>query len=1444
MVKVKGIPTPPQKIKSSMFFSHYQISEDTVAKLPQQITLIAFPPSGASTSFFSSMVPALFNLGVQTVGVNTPTKSAFADANAMKELYPYETDLGDAVDRYFDDLVSAFIETDMANSYPYAVLGHSAGCMNAKAFVDRLKARGVVSPIMVFFSGSNAPSSSHQKFDPTTTDAQLLSSLKAWNSGEDVEVNLKDLRDDLEWSNTCCEKFVDTCDVKSVVSWGSEDLDAAVTKDGLDQWKNLLVNSETSYISKPGGHHYLRSHATFFAETLDGELKKLSVEGGKIVAGWNSKVQMEWPEEATLHQQFVEQAKRTPDNVAVIDGDKELTYRELDELSTLVAQHLYHKCGVRVGDSTGIFMERCWQFLVCYIGALKAGGAYMPLEVVYPKDLLTRVLESSTPKCVLTKKAFKSKIMKEQSTFSLDDDGSWIDSLKNAGLPKLPEDTGATPESMAYIVMSSGTTGTPKGICCPHRGAVHSYWYRRNFDPSGPDDVEACNVFFVWECLRPLLIGYKMLVIPDEVVYDPMGLVDLLEKHKVTRMLFTPSLLAHTLSSLDDEVLKTKLRLFNYVNLCGEVVTRKLAETFNTLFPDCKLVNLYSISECHDAAQSVLCGPNNELYGPSRSPKYACAGKVIPNVCLHVLDNKQKECPIGVFGEVYVSGPTVAIGYLNKPEQTAERFPPNPFQSTTEPNNTRIYRTGDRGRFLPDGQLEVAGRIAFFVKIRGYSVVPSAIESTLADHKDIATAVVLAIGDIADFDKKLVAYVLPKRWEVVPTQKELKEYCKQNLPPYAVPNIFVPLQALPVSEGTGKKLDTKKLPGWDESNKLVAEMEKELKSRGAGGDNRGGDDATFVLTPNESAVAKIWQQVCGLEDGDVAGKLAPTDTFYDAGGSSLKLAEVAKLMSEATGRDIRIKEIVADPSLAAMGVVFSDPSQRIVAEIWRTVVGISADDVSSEINSGDTFYDIGGSSLQLAEVAKLMTEEAGGVEIKIKEIVADPSLAAMGKLLQDATEGKITRRTRRAESIIDLKSEAYLDSSIYPAPTRRAVSRYRTASARFLPRRVFLTGGTGFLGAHLLYELVVVRQMQTYALVRAKTAEDAITRLIGVLKYYNLIDENDDPESTSGCSPELDLFMDLCVPVLGDLNSPMLGMEGTRFELISGEVDSIIHCGADVNLSKSYADLKKTNVLGTQEVLRMGVTNGISGDLGMSFAHVKSVYYISSNGIFPTNYKGDRLESADLSKDEIWLSYHDGYGKTKWVSEQMVSEVQSRGLPCTILRPGNMSAGKNGAWNKNDFYVLFIRACIELKAAPEKEELDKLGWEMDLTPVDWAAEAIVTAVLTPSMTLGKIMHIQNHRPAIKMSQVISMLETMGFAFDSRVSIEEWRKVCSSGSSKNDTLAAVTVAFESFALYFGVEGKFDCENLMRIVEKGKVEGCPEIDAAYLRKALEWIGVEVP
>ena len=195
----------------------------------------------------------------------------------------------------------------------------------------------------------------------------------------------------------------------------------------------------------------------------------------------------------------------------------------------------------------------------------------------------------------------------------------WLDKLKSNPPPALPSDTGATPDTMAYVVMSSGTTGTPKGICCPHRGAVHSYHWRHTNNPINPGvDVSGCNVFFVWECIRPLLAGGTTLIIPDHCVYDPKALTNIIEKYSVSRMQFTPSLLAHTMASLSDDVLQAKMKSFKYVNLCGEVVTRNMVSKFNRLFPDCELVNLYSISECHDVAQANLSGPNNELQGPSR----------------------------------------------------------------------------------------------------------------------------------------------------------------------------------------------------------------------------------------------------------------------------------------------------------------------------------------------------------------------------------------------------------------------------------------------------------------------------------------------------------------------------------------------------------------------------------------------------------------------------------------------------------------------------------------------------------------------------------------------------------------------------------------------------------------------------------------------------------
>ena len=966
------------------------------------------------------------------------------------------------------------------------------------------------------------------------------------------------------------------------------------------------------------------------------------------------------------------------------------------------------------------------------------------------------------------------------------------------------------------------------------------------------------------------MCGARMLVIPDEVVYDPVAFTDLMELHKVTRIQFTPSLLSHIMASLDDKVLQKKLKLFNYVNLCGEVVTKKMVEKFNQLFPTCKLVNLYSISECHDAAQSVLSGPpsTNDLYGPSRSPKYAVAGKVIPNVNLHVLNGEREECPVGVFGEVYVSGPTVAIGYLNQPEQTAERFPPNPFQATTEPDFSRIYRTGDRGRFLPDGQLEVAGRIAFFIKIRGYSVVPSAIEATLSDHSDIATAVVLAVGDISSFDKKLVAYVLPKRWELTPTQKEMRDFCKKALPPYSVPSIFVALRALPVSEGTGKKLDTKALPGWDEANKMVAETEKEIqvRRRMAGVALEGGGDAAAdsdQADPFQSTVAAIWRQICGIDANDVASSISPSDSFFDVGGSSLKLAEVARFMSVAAGAQVAIREIVGDPSLAAMAGVLSQAtasSKGAAAKVvtaWRSLLDISPE---TELTLADAFEDHGGHSLKLALVAGSL-----GYGLTVKDLVNTQTVGGMTLAVTNAEKAAAVVRSRSdSEAIlddpenkfvnfpvpatIDLPAEANLEVSIYPAPSRRSNSRFRYGTAAYAPRRIFLTGATGYLGAFLMWEFAVKRGLPTYALVRAGSDEEAQRRLVETLRKYEMIGEDDDPDSDD-CSEELDLFMHHCLAVPGDLSSPLLGMEPGKFKMVAGQIDAIVHCGADVNLFKPYIDLKKTNVLGVQEALRMATTNGLDGEYGASFSHVKGFFHVSSNGIFPSGYEGDRMEDADLEGNGVWGGYHDGYGMTKWVGEAMVRESQMRGLPAAILRPGNMSAStETGVWNGSDFYSLFLRAVIAMGAAPAAEEMDELGWELDMTPVDWAAAAIAKSVCEPNKSLGRVLHVGNCNRAIKMSDAVTMLEDAGWRIPQRVTVTEWSEKCTAGAAHGDeVLLKCSIAFDSFALYFGTGGKtggkFDTKN-MEMVMDGEGERCPKITKEYLVKALGWCGVEVP
>ncbi|CAM9574193.1 unnamed protein product, partial [Discosporangium mesarthrocarpum] len=531
-----------------------------------------------------------------------------------------------------------------------------------------------------------------------------------------------------------------------------------------------------------------------------------------LINSWNSKIG-KYPDTMCVHDMFRESAARYPQHPAIIYKGTTLTFGDVDVLTDDLANWLYDH-GVRVGSPVGIFMERSTEFSLAYIAALKATGAYMPLEMVYPDDLLERVLADSKPCVVLTKSAVSKRLPQQQKVLCMDTDGAWKQVVHSA--PPIPADAKhPTPDDLAYIVMSSGTTGAPKGICCPHRGAVHSYHYRLLKYPYSEGDREACNVFFVWEQLRPLLGGMveagghpvPLYIIPDDYIYDPSKLLSFLGENRITRMLFTPSLLQLVLDTCSPEELQEGMKTMRIAWLCGEVVTVELRNRFAALVPHCRMENLYSISECHDISFASL----GEL-DVKESPKYAPCGKVIPNVKAYILDEQFQQVPVGVPGRMFVAGPTLALGYLNLPEKTAERFVPDPFGAPGE----RMYDTGDRCRYLPSGSIEVLGRCDFMVKVRGYSVVVGAVEAAIAEHPLVSTSCVLTEGEEGSMDKKLVAYVVPERWEKLPSVMSIQAFLKTRLPPYSVPHVFILLDALPINLSSGKT-DRKRMPKtWDD----------------------------------------------------------------------------------------------------------------------------------------------------------------------------------------------------------------------------------------------------------------------------------------------------------------------------------------------------------------------------------------------------------------------------------------------------------------------------------------------------------------------------------------------------------------------------------------------------------------------------------------------------
>ncbi|KAH9224292.1 putative NRPS-like enzyme [Leptodontidium sp. 2 PMI_412] len=586
---------------------------------------------------------------------------------------------------------------------------------------------------------------------------------------------------------------------------------------------------------------------------------------------------------------ITQQMRTTPDAVALEDETASLTYSELDVEVTDLANRL-REHGVGRDSLVGVLLGRSANYVIACLAALRAGGAFLVLELAYPPSLLADVIDDAKPVVVITNATQASQINADIPLMIIDEleKGSYTPSehLKKSPLPSEND-----LERLAFVSYSSGTTGKPKGIANPHMAPVLSYDLRFRLSDLSPGDRVACNVFFIWEMLRPLLRGATVVCVPDEASYDPVALVELLSRREVTETLMTPTLLAACLSRHSDiqaDLPKLRTLWFN-----GEVVTTDLARRAIKALPNTRLLNCYSASETHE----IACGDIREII--DNEAPFCPVGPPMDPEHIYILNQEGKKVDAGVPGELFVGGSLLARGYLNLPETTAEAFIPNPFDQTPR---SRMYRTGDLARMLPSGILEITGRVGAMMKIRGYSVVPGKVENAILELLAVKQCAVIAHGE--GLDRQLVAYIVRDKEDPgdrpIPIIDEAgyslaaRRALSASLAQYMIPALWVELDELPTNRVSGKA-DLKRLPPPGLS---ISTMFNHTKTER--------DNSISI-----EAVAEIWATSLSVPFTSVTRE----HTFFDLGGHSLTLADLATRMSRTFGISVPVSRLVVNPTL-------------------------------------------------------------------------------------------------------------------------------------------------------------------------------------------------------------------------------------------------------------------------------------------------------------------------------------------------------------------------------------------------------------------------------------------------------------------------------------------------------------------------------------------------
>jgi amino acid adenylation domain-containing protein len=618
--------------------------------------------------------------------------------------------------------------------------------------------------------------------------------------------------------------------------------------------------------------HYL----SLLAAVLSAPQEKISrmplltkAERDQILVEWN-KTQVEYPLNKCVHELFEEQVKSSPETLAVIFGSQQITYQALNHSANQLAHHL-RSLGVGPETVVGICLERSPEMVIACLAILKAGGAYLPIDSTYPRDRLEFIFTDANLKILLTQEKLLSKLpINGLTALCLDRDAGQFgnQSGQNLGIP-------VTPDTLAYIIYTSGSTGRPKGVMLTHRGIPNlCAALRKSFDVTKQNTrfLQFSSFSFdasVVEIFVTLSAGATIVMASQEQLYPGTPLQKTLQELEITNVILPPSVLA-MLDEKDFPNLRTVIS-------AGEACTPEILARWSR---NRHFVNGYGPTE------ATVCATAAEYFsGGSERNQAVSIGHPIDNTQIYILDNHAQPVPVGILGEIYIGGAGLARGYLNRPELTQEFFIANPFVQDAE---ERLYKTGDLGRYLPDGNIEFHGRIDNQVKIRGFRIELGEIEDILRKHPAIQQTAVV-VREVRPGDKQLVAYIISHNGHR-PTSVELRNFLKEHLPVYMLPSSFSFLDTFPMT--SSGKVDRNALPDpeWCPAEITVQES----------------------FSNDETWIANIWAEELKIP------QVGLDNNFFELGGSSLMVAKIHIRLQARYNSAVSLVDIFEFPTVRSL----------------------------------------------------------------------------------------------------------------------------------------------------------------------------------------------------------------------------------------------------------------------------------------------------------------------------------------------------------------------------------------------------------------------------------------------------------------------------------------------------------------------------------------------